>query len=973
MAGRVSRAVVCLAVVAGLLGGVSAAPVVGAPLTVAATLVDAQSAADEPAAKAIATRYGHEVVVDSLESETVEIAAEPDGELKLTESSEPVRVRRDDGWVPIDESLAAGGVLQPSSAAVPVRFSAGGAMAPLAQVQAPSGEWLTETWKLGALPTPVVSGDTATYPEVMPDVDLQLTATVTGMSEVLVIKSAEAAVNPNLAEVQFGIDDGALSTAKVSGGTMVSSDAAGTAQLAAPAPTWWDSSSPGASAAGPGGLGVPAPVPASSTATSLTIDASAAARSPDVAYPVYVDPDYKAGSTVNWAFVDSAYKTQAYWKDAGASDSYQHVGFIDAHNSDDGRDHTTQSFWQLDTSFLHGRLIQKAVLNATEVYSFSCSPRSVELWTTSAISPSTTWTTRPSKSARLDIESVAYGYSAACPGHVVGFTATDAVQRAADASSDVINLGLYASNESDIYGWKKFASNASLVVWFDTRPTVPAYRGVFGCAFVCGQGAYTKDDRPVLTGAAQDADGDNLTYNFQVYSGHAASPTTAQLVASGDSSSVPQGYPASGKSADANATWTPSSSLADGDYEYHVRADDGLLQSDWSGYLTFTVVHLARPSLPTVTASGPLSTDPNSTAGVVGRSHETVTINPATSTGDPVYAYGYGMFTGATPSFAPYADCSIGHAGGISYGCGGLGGGVTVTIAATGTIATFAVAAWDAAGNQAIAVDGQGQPTATFAGQTFYTVPDRISPQDGHQWSTSYAAAFASCTNPTVPDQPGSAATAADMTIAGAACWATSSVPASFTDPAQVLSFTGAASTVTTAGSAGLIDTSQSFTVGSWIRAATPTRSPAKPYVQTFLEQEGDNESVYFLQLVDQRFSFCMSNSDATSFAGDCITSSTDLSINYDTWYFVAAQWDAVNHRISLYVSPDGTTNTPVAVGYHGASWAKASGSTRLGTDRIGTTRRYFTGMLNDPFAANGIVTGPQLTQLAQHYSLNAL
>ena len=383
--------------------------------------------------------------------------------------------------------MAADGVLQPAAGAVPVRFSAGGSIAPLAQVQAPSGEWLTETWKFGALPAPIVSGDTATYPEVMPDVDLQVSATATGMSEVLVIKSAEAAVNPNLARVKFGIDDGALTTVQVAGGTTLIKDAGGTTQLAAPAPTWWDSSSPGASAAGPGGLGLPAPVPATSTASQLTIDASAATEKPDVAYPIYVDPDYKAGSTVNWAFVDSAYKTQAYWKDAGASDSYQHVGYVNAANSDDRLDHTTQSFWQMDTSFLHGRVIQQAVLNTTEVYSFSCSASSVELWTTSAISPSTTWNTRPSKSAKLDTESVAYGYSSACPGHVVGFTATDGVQRAADASSDVINLGLYASNETRLYGWKKFASAATLVVWFDTKPGQPAYRWVGGCAFVCGR------------------------------------------------------------------------------------------------------------------------------------------------------------------------------------------------------------------------------------------------------------------------------------------------------------------------------------------------------------------------------------------------------------------------------------------------------------------------------------------------------
>jgi hypothetical protein len=797
----------------------------------------------------------------------------------------------------------------------------------------------------------------------MPDVDLQVSATVTGLSEVLVIKSADAASNPNLAQVQFGIDDGALTTSQLPDGTAVSRDAGGAAQLVAPAPTWWDSSSPGASAAGPGGLGVPAPVPAKSTATQVTIDAGAVTRRPGVAYPIYVDPDYKAGSTVNWAFVDSAYKTQAYWKDAGSSDGYQHVGYVDAAHSDDGLSHTTRSFWQMDTSFLHGRLIQKAVLNTTEVYSFSCSARSVELWTTSPISTSTTWNAQPVKSGLVDTESVAYGYSSACPGHVVGFTATDAVQRAANASSDVINLGLYASNEADVYGWKKFAGSASLVVWFDTLPTQPAYRSVTGCSFVCGVGAYTKDNQPVLTGAALDADGDNLTYHFELYAGHAADPTAAQPVASGDSATVAQGYPASGKASDASGKWQVTTALADGDYEYRVRGDDGVADGLWSGYFTFTVLHLATPSLPTITASGPLSTDPNASAGTVGADQETVTISPPASATDAIYAYAYGMFVGQ-PVFGSAIDCTVAHVNAINYSCAGLAAPVSVTVAAPDTDSTFAVTVWDAAGNQATTLDGQGQPTAAYAKQEFWASADTAKPAaTGHQWSTSTSTS-ASCTQAsTVTDVPANDVIRDDLSVsAGNPCWTTSVVQSS-AGSVQVLSFSGAASTVTT-GSQGLVDTQGSFTVGAWVNAGT-----GSPAVQTFLDQEGLNESVFFLQLVNQHFSFCMSNSDATSYLGDCITDPTIRQFN--TWYYVAAQWDSINHQIRLFTSTDGTTYTASAVGYHASSWT-AGQSARLGVARVGSTRSYCTCMISDPYITGGILDGSQLNLLSL-YSLKNL
>ena len=328
-----------------------------------------------------------------------------------------------------------------------------------------------------------------------------------------------------------------------------------------------------------------------------------------------------------------------------------------------------------------------------------------------------------------------------------------------------------------------------------------------------------------------------------------------------------------------------------------------------------------------------------------------------------MYAYGYGMFRGATASFSSYTDCTISHAAEVTYGCGGLGAGAPVTIAAIDTISTFAVAAWDIAGNQAVILDSQGQSVATYVQQTFYAVKDQTRPLDGHLWSFSKTTT-SGCANPQVPDSPGAAATAAPMSISGDACWSTSTVP-QFTGQASVLSFGGNASTVTTATNPppALIDTSQSFTVGTWVNATS-----GGPAVQTFLDQEGTTEGAFFLQLVNQKFSFCMSTTQASSFSGDCITGSPDIGFAWNTWYYVAATWDAVNHRISLFISDsNGGIGTPVATGYHEKSWT-ATSSARLGTDLIGANRRYFKGLLDDPFMANGLLVPTQISKLAQHH-----
>ena len=192
VARRCAFAATAALVLSVMTGAVSIHPSTAAADTTP-TVADAPSARDDATAAQIARAHGHPVTVLASMTETSQVQALPNGSFQLTVSSQPARVRRGAGWVPADGSLSyQGGSFSPRAAAVPVRFSAGG-NGPLAQVRAPSGQWLTESWPAGPLPAPVVHGNTARYPEVLPGVDLVLTATATGMSEVLMVKDAAAA------------------------------------------------------------------------------------------------------------------------------------------------------------------------------------------------------------------------------------------------------------------------------------------------------------------------------------------------------------------------------------------------------------------------------------------------------------------------------------------------------------------------------------------------------------------------------------------------------------------------------------------------------------------------------------------------------------------------------------------------------------------------------------------------------------
>jgi hypothetical protein len=219
--------------------GAVAPPAAAAPVAPAVPACSAEQP-DTAHAVAMARLCGYRVEALDQRTETDRVLANPSGTLSLERAIAPQRVRRPDGtWTPIDTTLvfdAAGGVVPRASSAA-MRFSAGGD-GRLADI-AIGGDGLSLSWP-GRLPTPTLSGDSALYPEVLPAVDLQVRATVTGLTYALVVKTRAAAANPALRQLRLPVRGKGLHLRQRPGG-VEAVDRTGKVILASADASMWDS------------------------------------------------------------------------------------------------------------------------------------------------------------------------------------------------------------------------------------------------------------------------------------------------------------------------------------------------------------------------------------------------------------------------------------------------------------------------------------------------------------------------------------------------------------------------------------------------------------------------------------------------------------------------------------------------------------------------------------------------------------
>lgn len=576
----------------------------GTSSNTAATPADQGFTTAENTALTKAADTGEPVEVVSQRTEASQVFANPTGTLTEERYATAQWARQGNKLVDIDTSLQMGesGKIAPKATAVGLEFSGGGA-GPLATITR-DGRSISLAWPT-ALPEPSIADDTVTYPDVLPDVDLKLKAGPSGFAQLLVVKTAEAAADPDLKTIAYDMSSDGVNVTADEHGNLQALNPGGQELFTAPTPRMWDSTTSDSSGlrvkstaadepAGPratdefepghGAQQAAMPVQIKNDSLELTPDAELMTGK-DTTYPVYIDP-YVEGSRYSWTIAYKKYPNGSFyngagWGGSGNSTSTARVGYENETNG------LGRSYFRMNTKNLWStkKQIIKSTFRIKNTWSWSCTSKPVNLYRTATIGSSTTWNNQPDKREKLDTVNDSKGWGSNCPAGNLAFDTTAAAKDAASGKWNTITLLLQADNESDVYGWKKFsAKSAVLSTEYNTIPnapsgldTIPSTKNSKGCGDVAPHGTIGNTD-VYLTAKVGDKDGGTVKAQFHLWAtGHhddgpkvffdktvsATSGTVAKI-------KVPK------------TTLTQYLSTTGGNFSWKAQASDGRASSDWT-------------------------------------------------------------------------------------------------------------------------------------------------------------------------------------------------------------------------------------------------------------------------------------------------------------------------------------------------------------------------------------------------------
>lgn len=517
----VVRAAVAAAVTGAVVAGAAVLPG-GTPAQGPAPIAADQPMQTEQQALAAAKESGKKTEVVGLRTERREIFAEPDGTFTAREYTEPVRTVQGGKWVDVDATLVkrADGSWGPKAATVDLSFSAGQAGKPFVTMQR-AGREFALTWPYGKLPAPKVEGDTATYADALPGVDLTVRAEADGFGHLLVVKTPEAAADPKLARLDLGMTTDGLKVAEDATGAIVAEDAVvGGTVFQAGKPAMWDSAAveeaaskkqgpkavakalkaaaagadetatagpradetPEPALEGPGGGGRVAPlgVEVGKGKLSLVPDQKLL-KGENTVFPVVIDPIQRTTSRTAWTGVMSGMPSEQDWKYSGSAG----VGKCptDYNPVSCNGVGVRRVMFTMPLSFYKGKQILGATFSARVEHIYSASPTAepIRLYRIGGqnytLTSSSNWSntsddwvdylqtvdkaispTSCSSQANLHFESGATG------------ELTSEIKTAAAGGWNAMTLGLRAADETRFAEWKRICGNAYLSIKYNNLP-----------------------------------------------------------------------------------------------------------------------------------------------------------------------------------------------------------------------------------------------------------------------------------------------------------------------------------------------------------------------------------------------------------------------------------------------------------------------------------------------------------------------
>lgn len=457
----------------------------------------------EGQAMARARSTGKPVQATAATTDSSTLTANPNGTLTLRQTMAPVRRLVHGEWKSLDPTLVrhADGTISPKVTTSVLSLSGGSTGAPLARMRAGSGSLAVSLPAAFALRTPTLSGATATYPDVLPDVDLAVTAQDTGgFSEVLIVKNAAAATNPALADLNLSTKATGVTLASDKAGDITAKDRTGQTLFSATAPTMWDSSRPAAntpkvtdprtgqsvdrrngaplasSPAAPGDAAHKKSLKAAYHPGRISLSPNhSLLTGKDTVYPVYIDPTFTPSGQTDtvqaWAFVDSEWPDTAFWKPGASTPGPLHVGYTDW-TSDVS---TNRAFYQtsIHSSVWGAQDVIDSHISFYENWSASCTAEAVDLYWTGSITSSTTWNHQPARLKSLGSQSVAHGWSTSCGPADVTYDIRSFMQQAASNNYSKATFELKAADEGNDLAWKQFSKQATITTTYDHKPDTP--------------------------------------------------------------------------------------------------------------------------------------------------------------------------------------------------------------------------------------------------------------------------------------------------------------------------------------------------------------------------------------------------------------------------------------------------------------------------------------------------------------------